>query len=282
MEDEYLFEQDYEDSCSILHTTKTATMVDGPPPAKQKPKADLTDAKTMADSPPPAKQKPKPTLTDAKTMADGPPTAKNKPKPGYRQCPICNEWERNLKKHAKTHHLPIHLDPQMVCWTCEKFVGSFGCLKQFHLDKHPQDNVFTGECLQQWYSQINFLLHTLSQKMAGTDNLQGLLHFVLANKLYPALDKHQTAFTSFELSLMSGLQHSLQQPLIQPQISPPNQIISLLHWRILLNLFCISPHKIRTDLRNSMFYKHLKPSQNYTNFSQTHIFIWINCLINSK
>ena len=36
---------------------------------------------------------------------------------------------------------------------------------------------------------------------------------------------------------MSGLQHLLQQPLIHPQISPPNQIISLLHWRILLNLF---------------------------------------------
>ena len=125
----------------------------------------------------------------------------------------------------------------MVCWTCEKFVGSFGCLKQFHLDKHPQDNVFTEEYLQQWYCQINFLLHTLSQKITGTDDLQGLLHFVLANKLYQALDKQQTAFTSFELSLMSGLQHSLQQPLIQPQISPPNQIIKLLHWRILLNLF---------------------------------------------
>ena len=246
MEDEYLFELDYEDSCSILHTTKTTTMADDPPPAKQnpkadltdaktmadgpppskpKPKADLTDAKTMADDPPPSKQKPKADLTDAKTMADGPPTAKNKP------------WDSNLKKHAKTHHLPIYLESQMVCWTCEKFVGGFGCLKQFHLHEHPKDNVFREEYLQWWYSQINFLLHTLSQKITGTDNLQGLLHFVLANKIYPALDKQQTAFTSFELSLMSGLQHSLQQLLIQPQISPPNQIISLLHWRILLNLF---------------------------------------------
>ena len=70
MEDVNLFETDYEDRCSVLDTTNTATMADGPPPAKQKPKADLTDAKTMAD---------------------GPPTAKNKPKLGYRQCSICNE-----------------------------------------------------------------------------------------------------------------------------------------------------------------------------------------------
>ena len=127
MEDEYLFEPDYEDSCSILHTTNTATMADGLPHTKQKPKVDLTD---VANGPPPAKQKPKADLIDAKTMADGPPTAKNKPKPGYRQCPICNEWDSNLKKHVKTHHLPIYLDPQMVCWMCEKCVGSFGCLKK--------------------------------------------------------------------------------------------------------------------------------------------------------
>ena len=150
---------------------------------------------------------------------------------------LCNEWDSNLKKHVKTHYLPIYLDPQMVCWTCEKFVGSFGCLKKFHLDEHPKEYVFTEEYLEQWYSQINFLLHTLSQKITGTDNLQGLLHFVLANKLYPVLDKQPTAFTSVELSLMSGLQHLLQKPLIQPQIFPPNQIISILHLRILLNLF---------------------------------------------
>ena len=71
-------------------------------------------------------------------------------------------------KHIKTHYLPIYLDPQMLCWTCEKFVGSFGCLKQFHLDEHPKDNIFTEECLQQWYSQINFLLHMLSKEITGT------------------------------------------------------------------------------------------------------------------
>ena len=115
----------------------------------------------MADGPSPAKQKPKAGLTDARTLADGPPPAKNKLKPGYRQYPICNEWDSNLKKHIKSHHLPIFLDPQMVSWTCEKFVRSFGCLKKFHLNEHPIDNVFIEEYLEQWYSQINFLLHTI-------------------------------------------------------------------------------------------------------------------------
>ena len=101
MEDEYLFEPDYEDSCSVVDTTNTVTMADGPPPAKKQPKANLTDAKTMADGPPPTK---------------------NKPKCGYRQCPICNEWDRNLKKHIKTHHLQTYLDPQMMCWTCENLL----------------------------------------------------------------------------------------------------------------------------------------------------------------
>ena len=124
---------------------------------------------------------------------------------------------------------PIVFQSTLTLKWCVGHVGSFGCLKKFHLDEHPKDNVFTEEYLEQWYSQINFLLHALSKKITGTDNLQGLLHFLLANKLYPALDKQDTAFTSFELSLMSGLQHLLQQPLIQPQISSPNQIISLLY-----------------------------------------------------
>ena len=79
--------------------------------------------------------------------------------------------------------------------------------------------------------------YTLSEKITGPDNVQGLLDYVLANKLSPALDKQQRVFTSFELSLMSGLQHLLQQPIIELQTSPPNQTISLLHWRILPNLF---------------------------------------------
>ena len=56
----FSFELDYKDSCSVVDTTNTATIADGPPPAKKKPKADLTDAKTMADGPPPAKNEPKP------------------------------------------------------------------------------------------------------------------------------------------------------------------------------------------------------------------------------
>ena len=99
----------------------------------------------MADGTQPAIKKPKADLTDAKTMPDGPPPATNKPKPGYRQCPICDEWDNNLKKHVNTHQLLIYMDPQMVCWMYKKCVGCFSCLKQFHLDEHPKDNVFTDE-----------------------------------------------------------------------------------------------------------------------------------------
>ena len=77
----------------------------------------------------------------------------------------------------------------------KKLLEVLAALKKIHLDEHPKDNVFTEEYLQQWYSQINFLLHTLSKMINGTDNLQGLLHFVLA--------------TNFTQHLTNNKQHSL-------------------------------------------------------------------------
>ena len=78
----------------------------------------------------------------------------------------------------------------------------------------------------------------------------------------------QTVFTSFKLSLMSGLQHLFQQPLIQPQISPPNQIISLLHWKILLNLFLhLTPwdqEKLKTFNVGQALWTHPEPHNFFT------------------
>ena len=155
---------------------------------------------------------------------------------GYKQCPLCKIWDSNLKKHIYTHHLPPYLDPQLVCWTCEKYIGSFCNLNTFHLEDHPHNNQFTEERLSHCYLQVNYLLHSLSKEITGSDDLQDLLTHAIDNNMYPPVDKQYTPFTPFETAFLGGLQQLLGEN-TQLQITPPNQIASLLHWRILTNLF---------------------------------------------
>ena len=156
-------------------------------------------------------------------------------KSGYKQCPLCKTYDSNFKKHVYTHHLPPYLDPQLVCWTYQKYIGSFCNLNTFHWEDHPHNNQFTEECLSHCYSQVNYLLHALSKEITGSDDLQDLTH-TIDNNIYPPLDKQCTPFTQFETAFLGGLQQLLGEN-TQLQITPPNQITSLLHWRILINLF---------------------------------------------
>ena len=134
---------------------------------------------------------------DKETMPVCPPPTK-KARRGYKECPICSFHDSNLKKHVYTHHLPIYLDPQMVCWTCQKYVGSFSCLHRFH----PHKNQFTEKNLHNYYLQVNALLHTLSKKITGTEDPKQLLQHVQKNKLYPMPDPQRIPFTVFEIALL--------------------------------------------------------------------------------
>ena len=104
------------------------------------------------------------------------------------------------------------------------------------MEDHPHNNQFTEECLSHCYSQVNYLLHALSKEITGSDDLQDLLTHTIDNNIYPPLDKQHTPFTQFETAFLGGLQQLLGEN-TQLQITPPNQIASLLHWRILINSF---------------------------------------------
>ena len=77
-----------------------------------------------------------------------------------------------MKKHVFAHHLPVYLNPQMICWICKKYVGSFDCLQHFHLKDHTlkDDHKFTEDKLQQYYSHSKLLLHELSKKITGKED----------------------------------------------------------------------------------------------------------------
>lgn len=57
-------------------------------------------------------------------------------------CPLCNEYVKNIERHALTKHLPFYIRPDYACWSCK--VAHF-CRKDFknHVKKmHKGD--YTG------------------------------------------------------------------------------------------------------------------------------------------
>ena len=195
-------------------------------------------------------------------MADGPPPAK-RAKKGFKTCPICSYKDSNMKKHVLTHHLPIYIDPQLICWLCKKHIGSFSCLNYFHLNDHPQANQFTEQNLQQYYGQVNYLLCTLSAKLTGTEDPKQLLQHVQENNFYPAQDPQRIPFTTFEVALLSGFQELLGDAKEPLQISPPNQVASLLHWRILTELFAQLDDQTQKELKSFDVHKQFKTPFRY-------------------
>ena len=147
---------------------------------------------------------------------------------------------------------------------------SFTCLNQFHLGDHPHKNQFTGENLQNYYLQVNALLHTLSKKITGTEDPKQLLQHVQRNKLYPMPDPQRILFTVFEIALLRGLEELLggTEPI---EISPHNQVVSLLHWPILVLLFSQLDPQAHLDLKSFDVQKpFLKPVQKFQNFTDSH------------
>ena len=144
----------------------------------------------------------------------------------------------------------------MICWTCQKYVGSFTCLNQFHLGGHPHKNRFTEENLQSYYLQVNALLHKLSKKITGTEDPKQLLQHVQKNKLYPMPNPQRIPFTVFEIALLRGLQEL---------------VVSLLHWCILVLLFLQLDPQACLDLNSFDVQKlFLKSVQKFQNFTDSH------------
>ena len=143
------------------------------------------------------------------------------------------KWESMSSLTTSNLHSNLH-DLLAV----QKHIGSFSCLNHFHLSNHPQANQFTEENLQQYFGQVNYLLFTLLAKLPGTEDPKWLLKHVQEN-FYPAWDPQYIPFTTYNIALLSRFQELLGHAKEPLQISPPNQVVSWLHWWILRALFFI-------------------------------------------
>ena len=138
---------------------------------------------------------------------------------------------KGLNHHVITSHLPWFAYPHNTCWQCHQPIRQAS-----RFDCHVQQNedCFGGEFrdiyFQEWVGLVNQMLWYIAKKLK-LPAVSLLLEFVRADPaLYP---KNNKTFMSDLQQLMedfeqaNGIDHQNRDY----QISPPNCIAALLHWR---------------------------------------------------
>ena len=146
-------------------------------------------------------------------------------------------------------HLPYFWYPCSACFTCKEQLWSFPHLKKMHLDVHPADAYQFRE-LRDYVGRVLSSLHKLSWKLTQRTELTSLLKFVVDKQLYPEYDSQRTDFTPTELLLMVPFQKIWEEENVEPQVSPPSGLTSLLHWRIIVNLVLKLPKERQALFKN--------------------------------
>ena len=140
--------------------------------------------------------------------------------------------------HVITTHLPWFAYPQNACWQCHQPVHQTN-----RFDHHAKEaGCFGGEFgdayFQEWVGLINQMLQLITEKLKLPAVLS-LLEFIRADPT----DLQQMIL---EFEQANGIDHQS----MDYQMSPPNCIAALLHWRTLFNLILLLNEEDQKTIQN--------------------------------
>ena len=165
-----------------------------------------------------------------------------------KSCVVCHESATNMRRHVHEVHLPYFWDPWSTCFACRDHLGSQARLRKLHLEVHP-DQAYQFRNLHEYMGRVISCLRKISQDLVNSNQLSELLKFVCDRQLYPPYDAQRIDFGPMELRLLHPFQHLWGEVEVQPQVSPPSGVTSLLHWRILVYLVAALPKETQQALK---------------------------------
>ena len=80
-----------------------------------------------------------------------------------------------------------------------------------------------------YVGRVLSFLHKLSWELRRSTELTSLLNFVVEKQLYPEYSSQQIDFTPTKYLLMVPFQKIWEEENVEPQVSPPRGLTSLLH-----------------------------------------------------
>ena len=163
-------------------------------------------------------------------------------------CPICGSKEVHVKRHIFREHLPFYMAPDSACWACGIQQGQRYKVVLEHVNLHCS----TGPCfgdgqLQVWTSLMTGVIRFLCTETGVRDGGE-LLRHVVERGWFPTCGARVThtehvLWQYFERA--SGFTAQSRH-----EVSPPNSVASLFHWRVLANILQGLPESVRERFRD--------------------------------
>ena len=154
-----------------------------------------------------------------------------------RMCTLCgSSVSGHIKRHIFGSHLPWYFSPTSACWDCQNYIK--GSLTR-HINssdiRHSNYN-FSDAHLQLW-CRLMFGILVFFANHLELGSVLDLLGFILAHNLFPETISAEANFDSDHVCFLKELCRSFQLTIPDTfSISPPNHVVCILHWKILVKL----------------------------------------------
>lgn len=156
-------------------------------------------------------------------------------------CTLCGKSvSTHLQRHTLLKHLPWYFSPTSACWYCKEFARK-------KLTWHVENSSRSHWKNTYIFSNSHFYMLLWCQLMYGilvffADQLNlssvvQLLQIVLEFKLYPELHGDVEGFNAHQISRLKVVCQTFELPI--PEffaVSPPNHVVCILHWKIVVKL----------------------------------------------
>ena len=159
----------------------------------------------------------------------------------FRPCPVCHSREFYfVKDHFKESHLPWFLSFENACWECKKCEEN-PCLPLKQVVKDPDDDkhFFSNNSTIKWIQLVGRCFSFLKERL-GLFALDDLIPYVKDHRIHivrgPKDSVAQCDFSPLELHMVSAFGSMHYNRVVDKttlKASPPNDLASLLHWRVL-------------------------------------------------
>lgn len=169
-----------------------------------------------------------------------------------RQCPLCGEFIRNLRRHVSQEHLPWYFNPEVTCWECRSYQGTLCFLRHRHLSVPAcSEGYFSERNLYRWLSLVAGLLNEISS-FWGLSSVADLLDLVVQRHWYPSCSHYTVSEVS---QVLFGLVDRYMgfEPKDNYCVNPPNGVAALLHWEVFFNLLTNLSSEYQIQVKSNQF-----------------------------
>ena len=157
-----------------------------------------------------------------------------------RKCPLCHDRFENLRQHVEVSHLPWYFSYERSCWACRKLIDQ-ARTRAHRCAHHQAEATFSDDMVNELGALFNGALHFLHQCLRDSA-IDGLFIYVHSEGLYPSYattevkqfseteSRYLNLLDDRRLGVTGEISHRIYK------CSPPNQFLSLTHWRVLLEI----------------------------------------------